>query len=88
MKIKKCFVKRKVGDKYLVVTTGKAAGEQSMFIELNETSSYIWDMIEKGYDEDKMAFNLCKMYSIPREKALGDIRKLVASMQEAGIFEE
>ncbi len=88
MKIKSCFVKRKVGDKYLVVTVGKSEGTQSMFIELNETSSYIWDMIEKGYDGEKMALSLCKRYSIPKDKAKADIDKLIASMEEAGIFEE
>ncbi len=88
MKIKDCFVKRKVGDKFLVVTVGKVAGDESMFIEMNETSSYIWDLIERGYDEDKMALSLCKRYSIPRDKATADIKKLIASMKEAGIFED
>ncbi len=86
MKIKKNFVKRKVGDKYLVISTDKSAG--SMFIELNETSSYIWDLIDKGYNEDKIAFNICKRYSIPRAKAEEDMNKLISAMRDAEIFEE
>ena len=88
MKIKKEFVKRKVGDKYLVVSTARAAGSRSMFIELNETSSYIWDQFDKGYDIEKTAMQLCKRYSIPKEKALNDVNKLVVAMQDAGIFED
>ena len=88
MKIKKNFVKRKVGDKYLVVNTKKGDGAQSMFIEMNETSSFIWDQFEKGYDIDKTAMQLCKRYSIPKEKALKDINKLVEAMKNAGIIED
>ena len=87
MKIKKNFVKRKVGDKYLVVNTKKEPGAQSMFIEMNETSSYIWDQLEKGYDIEKTALQLCKRYSISRDKAVADITKLVEAMKEAGIIE-
>ncbi len=87
MKIKKEFVKRKVGEKYLVVTTGKSAASQSMFIEMNETSSYIWDCIEKGLSEEKIAEKLSKRFSIPLSRAAADTNKLIASMREAGIFE-
>lgn len=87
MKIKKGFVKRKIGDNYLVVST-KRASAQSMFIELNETSSYIWDLILKGYDVDKIAESLSKNYSVSFEKAKSDTEKLIENMKSAGIFEE
>lgn len=87
MKIKKTFVKRKIGDKYLVVST-KKNGSQSMFIELNETSSDIWDLIAKGYDADKIAAALSKKYSVSLDKAKADTVKLINNMKQANIFEE
>ncbi len=87
MKIKKGFVKRKIGDKYLVVLT-KKAGKNSMFIELNETSSFIWDLISKGYDVEKIASELSKRYSISPEKAKEDTLKLISSMKDANVLED
>ena len=88
MKIKKSFVKRKIGEKYLVVNTNKESGEQSMFIEMNETSSVIWDMLDKEYDEEKIAKQLSSAYSVDIEKAKSDVHSLISSMQAAGIFED
>ncbi len=88
MKIKKSFVKRKIGDKYLVVTTGEAALQSNMFIELNETSSDIWDYIQKGYDVHTIAEKLSKKYAVTYEKAQSDVEKLIAAMKAEGIFEE
>lgn len=81
-------MKRKISGKYLVVTTGELSREQSMFIELNETSSYIWDLIEKGYDKGEIATKLCKRYSIPHDKAVSDTENLIKAMEDAEIFEK
>ena len=87
MKIKKGFMKRKIGDKYLVVTTGALSRTDNMFIELNETASDIWDMLDKGYDRDKIIEKLSKKYDVSEERVKGDVEKLIKSMQDAGIFE-
>ena len=87
MKIKNGFSKCKVGDGYLVVTTGELSRTNSIMIELNETSSDIWDLIEKGYDEEKIADKLVKKYSVDKETALSDVIGLIAKMTDAGIFE-
>ncbi len=88
MRIKKGFMKRKIGDKYLVVTTGELSRRENMFIEMNETSSEIWDMISKGYEAQRIAESLSKKYGIERDKARSDVDKLIASMKEAGVFED
>lgn len=88
MKIKQGFMKRKIGDKYLVVTTGSLSRENNMFIELNETSSDIWDWTDAGCSAQESAQRLCDKYGVGYDKALADVRKLLASMEEAGIFEQ
>jgi len=88
MKIKDGFMKRKIGDKYLVVTTGARSRQSSMFIELNETSSDIWDWLEAGYDETAITDKLCEKYPVSREKAAEDVSKLLSAMKEAGVLED
>ncbi|MBE6719832.1 MAG: PqqD family protein [Ruminococcaceae bacterium] len=88
MKIKNGFVKRKIGDKYLVVTTGELAKANNIMIEMNETSSDIWDMIQKGMSVQEIAFGISDKYKIPLDKASEDTNRLIESMKNAGIFEE
>ena len=88
MKIKKGFVKQKIGDKYLVVTTGELAKKQSMMIEMNETSSDIWDGVAKGLSRDDIAKKLVQKYDVPFEKAQQDTATVIENMKQAGIFEE
>ena len=88
MKIKKGFAKRKIGNRFIVVTTGELSHELNIIIEMNDTSSDIWDCIEKGMSVDEIALTLADKYGISAEKAKSDTEKLIAQMQEAGIFED
>lgn len=87
MKIKDGFVKRRIGGKYLVVTTGELAKTSNIMIEMNETSSEIWDMISKGLSPSEIASSLKDKYDITLEKATEDTNKLIDAMKNAGIFE-
>ena len=88
MKIKKGFMKRKIGEKYLVVATGALSREANMFIELNETSADIWDRIAAGCTAEETAQRLSDKYDVSYDKALADVKKQLAAMEDAGIFEE
>ena len=80
-------MKCKIGEKYLVVTTGKLGNSNNIMIELNETSSEIWDYISKGLTAEEIAAKLSEKYGIPLEKAQSDTDKLIESMKKTGIFE-
>lgn len=87
MKIKDGFVKCKVGENFLVVTTGNLGKENNIMIELNETSSYIWDFVADGLSAEQIAGKLVEMYGITPEKAKADTEKIIGNMVEAGVFE-
>ncbi|MBR0412134.1 MAG: PqqD family protein [Eubacterium sp.] len=87
MKIKDGFVKCKVGDSFLVVTTGNLGKENNIMIELNETSSYIWDFVADGMTAEQIAAKLVEMYGITPEKAKQDTDKIIGNMKDAGVFE-
>ena len=88
MKIKEGFAKRKIGARYVVVTTGELSRELNIIIEMNETSSDIWDMLEKGMSVQETAKALSEKYGIEYERALSDTENLISKMQEVGIFED
>lgn len=87
MKIKEGFAKRKIGSRHIVVTTGELSKELNIIIEMNDTSSDIWDYIEQGMEIDEIAAALSEKYEIPFEKAKSDAEKLIEKMQQAGIFD-
>ena len=88
MKIKEGFAKRKIGARYVVVTTGELSKKLNVIIEMNETSSDIWDMTEKGMSVEETAKALSEKYRIDYEKALSDTKKLISQMRETGVFED
>lgn len=88
MKIKKGFAKRKIGNRYIVVATGELSKEMNVVIEMNDTSSDIWDYIEQGKNIDEIALSLSEKYGIAIEKAKADAEKLIEQMSAAGIFED
>ncbi|MBR3738745.1 MAG: PqqD family protein [Eubacterium sp.] len=88
MKIKKGFAKRKIGTRYVVVATGELSKKMNIIIEMNETSSDIWDLIEKGCQTEEVAKALSEKYEIPYEKALEDTQKIINQMKETGVFED
>ena len=88
MRMKEGFAKCKVGDDYLVVTTGELSKTSNVMIKMNETSNEIWDLIEKGLSAEKIAEALQKQYGISFDKALADTNALIDNMTKAGIFEE
>lgn len=87
MKIKDGFIKRKIGSKYLVATTGELSKQNNIMIELNDTSSQIWDGVAKGFSENDIANALVEKYEIPFDKALNDVKTIIDQMKNNGVFE-
>jgi len=87
MKIKDGFVKRKIGSRYIVVTTGELSKKMNVVIEMNETTSDIWDFASQGMNEEEIACKLAEKYDISLEKSRSDTEKIVNQMREAGVFE-
>ena len=87
MKIKEGFLLREVGGEYIVVAVGRASAEFNGVIKLNGTCAEIWKLIEQGLDENEIANALCERYDVDAEKALADVRGIVAKLTESGVIE-
>lgn len=87
MKIKQGFLKRKVADKWLVVTVGSLSREYNKMIELNETAALIWDGVEAGLSVDEIAADMAQKYEVSLETAKAGVEKIINQMTQEGIFE-
>ena len=88
MKLKDCFILQKIEDDYIVVPTDSTLLEVGAMITLNETSAFIWRMLEKGVDKETIAQNMIKEYNIDKETALLDISEFINILKERNFLEE
>lgn len=87
MKIKKGYIKRKIDDAYLVVATIEA-DRGDLMIELNETSSDIWDFIDKGYNIEEIVSKISELYGITNQKANEAVQMVIKNMRDNRILDE
>lgn len=86
MKLKNGFVLREVAGQFMVVATGEASKDFHGMIRLNETGKLIWEGIAEGKTADEIADSMTKTFSVDRDRALADVKSLVAKMEAAGIL--
>ncbi len=87
MKIKEGFALRKVGADYIVVAVGKRVKEFNGVINLNATSAFIWQMLEKGATKEELITALLNEYDVEKEKATLDIEKFLQKLTDNNILE-
>lgn len=86
MKIKDCFIKRKVADKWVVVAVGEEAPDFPRIIELNETSAFLWDRLLVETTCEALTEALMEEYDVTTEKAAEDVAKFVSTLNELRCF--
>lgn len=87
MKIKEGFVVREIAGQSFVVALGSANKILNGMIKLNETARLIWDMLEAGAGKEEIVQKIVEEYEVERERVEADYDKLIATLQEAGVFE-
>ena len=88
IKSKEGLLVRKFGDKYVIVAIDDMADEFHSLITLNDTGLFIWKLIEKGTDANKILGNILSTYDIDEETAKADIQNFIESARKAGILDE
>lgn len=86
MKLKNGFVLREVAGQIMVVATGEASKDFRGMIRLNETGKLVWEGIAEGKTADEIADSVTKIFAVDRERALADVKSLIADMEAAGIL--
>lgn len=85
MKIKEGYRIRKVGSKSVVVAPGGI--NFTGLITVNETGTFIWDMLEKGAETDEIVSALANECKVQPEKIEGDVIEFIKALKGAEILE-
>lgn len=89
IKIKQGFEIRTICGENLIVPLGKHNIDFSKVIYLNETSMFIWRLIEKGVNGvDEIVEAMTEVYNVERETCLNDVNEFLDSLIENNIIEK
>ena len=88
MKIASGFVRRTVGDSYMVVPVGTRTRDVQGVIALSESGALLWEKLEQGATEDELVETLLAEYEVERERAEADVKAFVDELRSNGILEE
>ena len=86
MKIKEGFVLREVSGNFIVVAVGEGIKTFNGMIQLNETSAFLWKMLEKGAEENQLVDAMLNEYAVSREIAEKDVKEFIESLREANLI--
>lgn len=88
MKIASGFVRRTVGDSYMVVPVGMRTRDVQGVIALSESGALLWEKLEQGATESELVEVLLAEYEVEREQAEADVKAFVDELRSSGILEE
>lgn len=87
MKIKDGFILRKVGGQNVVVAVGERSRNFNGIIRLNETGTFLWDILAGGSDEDGLTAALLEEYDVDEGSARNDVCAFVDKLRGADLLE-
>ena len=55
-------------------------------VVLNATGKIVWDLLGGGFGQQEIASAFAQHFGLPAERALGDVRKVISGLEEAGFL--
>ena len=83
MKIKEGFILRKIADSDIVVPVGDNIANFNGVVMLNETATFLWDLLKEGTELRLLTEALSMEYQISWEVAQKDTERFISQLQEA-----
>lgn len=80
-KINKGFIVQKLDNKTVIFD-----GEASVLYTFNETASFIFQQVKKGFEEKTIINKLIKRYGIKKERAVKDFKELFSDLKKRKII--
>lgn len=87
LKIKKGFVLNEIDGEYIVAATGKKSRSFSGYICLNYTGKFLWELISKGIEKDKLCEKFAEEFEIDIDTAKEDTDLFLSKLEGADIIE-
>ncbi len=88
MKIKPGYMLREVAGCSVVVAIGTDTMDFNGMINLNETGTFLWKLLEKGSTIEELVDAVLEEYDIDAETANSDIFLFLNKMREAELIDE
>ena len=83
----KNYIKRNIGTQTVIVAVGEAAKHFHGMISVNNTGSFIWDLLEKEITLDALVAAMTAVYNIDSSTAKADINDFLINLKEVGAVE-
>ncbi len=87
MKVKTGFLLHSMGEEHVVVPVDERTLEFPGMIRLNRTGAFLFECMQKEFEEQDLVEKLLGKYEVSEEKARASVRKIVDSLVEAGVVE-
>jgi hypothetical protein len=81
------FIKRKLGNQYVIVAVGDAAKRFHGMISINGSGSLIWDRLEKECTLEDIVTAVTEAYEIDADTARADVTDFLTNLKEVGAVE-
>jgi len=85
LKIKDTFMLREVDGNSVVVSIDNSFNG---LITLNETGTFLWNLLANGTDEDAMVAAMLKEYEVVEDVARADVREFIEVARKSGVLDE
>ncbi|MGM0442461.1 MAG: PqqD family protein [Elusimicrobiota bacterium] len=79
--VNKNIVPRRIDGKYYIVEPGK-----QILHSLNETGTFIFSLLKKEKNSEKIVKALCREFDVDKHKAEEDLKKFIDRMKEKEII--
>lgn len=82
-RLKKGFLVQKLNNELMIFDE-----EKSLLYTLNETASFVFSLIKKGFDEEEIVEKMIKKYQIKKIRAQKDVKELINDFLKKKIIEK
>lgn len=88
MKIKPTYMLSEIEGRNIVITVGDGADSFNGYLTLNESSAFLWRILESGATEEELVEALASRYSIPAGQAKEDVGDFLDGLRDVLALEE
>ncbi len=87
MKLIEKFIVREVGGAPVAIATGKASAKLKGYIQLNEVSKDIFDLLQTETTEEAIVDAIVTKYEADKQVVTADVKEFIQGLSEAGLLE-
>ena len=88
MKIKSEFILREIMGSYIVVPTGENLVDFKVMLTLNETSAFLWNLLQEEKTFDEVVYELISEYNVDEQTARQDVEEFIKLLTDKRVIEK